>query len=113
MEPLHQQLEILDQIINQEREWTESGESRHTFKTAADYCQEYGTSDRTFKRHVADLKLYGADLHSEKGQDGAYVWRCRNWEKLLKTGIYFKWLQAERQRDIGIGFEGQPMERQP
>ena len=104
MEPLRQQLEILHSIVNQEETWGQAG-AGYRFSTAAEFCRSFEISDRTFKRHIAELKALGADLYSEKSignLNGAYVWRCRNWRELVRTGTYYRWLDAERERAMGV-----------
>jgi len=100
MEPLHNALEILHQIVN--HEYVSSVTDDYYFFPAGYFANQYGISDRTFKRYIGDMRLLGAALYSERSSSGGYVWRCRNWRSLVQSATYRNWLLCEREKASGF-----------
>ncbi len=104
MEPLHNALEILNQIVNDEYIAAVTEDDRH-FYSSFHFAAQYAISDRTFKRYIGDMRLLGAALYSERSSSGEYAWRCRNWRELRQNGRFLRWLEAERERAAGVSFD--------
>jgi len=69
----------------------------YTTETTEALCDEYGISDRTFKRHIEEARHLGADLQAVK-TGKHWVWVCNNWsdiEQRVNT-----WHELETQRDL-------------
>jgi len=101
MEPLHNALELLNTIIESEKSYSDG--DAYPFSATSAFCARFSCSDRTLKRLISDLKDLGAEIYSERHPaTGRYVWRCQNWEELARSGMYYRWLDAEREKAAGM-----------